>query len=67
MLNIRTYIPKELIDELKERFPHRCPKRGESLEDVLRYAGKVELIEFLEACKKEYKEYEGVNIINVSK
>ena len=37
----------DLLRELHERYPHRCPDRGENPEDVQRYAGKRELIDNL--------------------
>jgi len=36
-----------LVDYLNELFPPRCIRKGESLEDAHRYAGKRELIEYV--------------------
>lgn len=36
-----------LIEELEELYPARCMKTDESLEDHLRYAGKVDVVERL--------------------
>lgn len=47
------YDTKVLIAELKAAYPHRCLLKGESIEDAHRYAGKVELIEELEAWMRE--------------
>jgi hypothetical protein len=35
----------EQVAFLKEQFPHRCLLRNETVEDHLRYCGKVELVE----------------------
>lgn len=35
------------IEQLEVKFPPRCLHKGESVEDHLRYAGKVELIAIL--------------------
>ena len=37
----------ELVEDLAQRFPPRCLKPNETVEDHLRYAGKVELIALL--------------------
>lgn len=37
----------DLLDDLNEQYPARCLKPGELVEDHLRYAGKVELIQRL--------------------
>lgn len=38
---------RESLEALEELFPPRCLERGESAEDHLRYAGKVELVGML--------------------
>ena len=35
------------VEQLENKFPPRCLGKGESVEDHLRYAGKVELIALL--------------------
>lgn len=38
---------RDLLDDLEEHYPARCKSPDESLEDHLRYAGMVELIDVL--------------------
>lgn len=38
----------ELLKQLQTEFPPRCIKPEESLEDAHRYAGKVELVAYLQ-------------------
>ena len=38
---------RELLRELNATFPARCIRKGETLEDAHRYAGKRELIDYL--------------------
>lgn len=38
-----------LVEELNALFPARCIGPGQSLEDAHRYAGKRELVEFLQS------------------
>ncbi len=47
---INAPLPKPLIDELRKRYPPRCINPGESIEAAHRYAGAVELVDFLSAC-----------------
>lgn len=42
----------DLIDELARLYPERCIRRGESLEEAHRYAGKRELVLELLALKQ---------------
>ena len=50
----------DLVSILGDKFPPRCMAQAEKLEDHLRYAGKVELIaylnEWLEAANRVSKE-----------
>lgn len=39
----------DLVEELARLFPARCIRPGETPEEAHRYAGKVELVEFLTA------------------
>ena len=41
-------INQELLTQLQARFPERCIGEKESPEEAHRYAGKVEMIRFLE-------------------
>lgn len=43
------YVTESLVEALEALFPPRCLKVGESVEQHLRYAGKVELIALLRA------------------
>ena len=40
-------LSRDLIEDLEENYPPRCKTPEESLEDHLRYAGMVELIDVL--------------------
>lgn len=40
-------LPAEAIEKLEEMFQPRCLQRNETAEEHLRYAGKVELVEWL--------------------
>lgn len=40
-------VPKSLIEWLEREFPPRCLGTAETVEDHLRYAGKVELVQSL--------------------
>lgn len=48
----------DLIDLLDKTYPNRCMRKGESLEDHLRYAGKRDVIEML-LSRREYTERKG--------
>lgn len=43
----------ELIDQLDETFPHRCPRMEESERSIFHYAGMRELVDFLKAKRDE--------------
>ncbi|RWP84740.1 MAG: hypothetical protein EOR11_19970 [Mesorhizobium sp.] len=45
---------RESIEELETQFPPRCLGRGESVEEHLRYAGKVELVEMFRNRHKQW-------------
>lgn len=38
----------ELLDELDRLVPERVPQAGDTMEDIMRYAGKRELVLFLQ-------------------
>jgi len=42
-------VPEDLVAYLEAAFPPRCKKPSESLEEHVRYAGCVELVEILRA------------------
>ena len=44
---------KQLIEDLDSTFPPRCIRKGETLEEAHRYAGKRELIEVLISSSEE--------------
>jgi len=51
---MKAHIPQELINELNERYPHRCPDRGDSDRDIWFYAGQRDLVDKLETfCKRQ--------------
>lgn len=61
---INAPIPQQLIQELHRLYPHRCPRRGESLEDIHRYAGAVALVDYLAHCfERQYEK--GVKFADV--
>jgi len=49
-------ITEALLKVLQERFPEKCIRSGESLEEAHRYAGKVELIQFLKQVRQLQRE-----------
>ena len=53
MTILRARIPKELVEELEQRFPQKCIHPMDSMADAHHYAGEVHLVEFL---RKQYEE-----------
>ena len=45
-------VNEALVKKLVEKFPERCIRASESVEEAHRYAGKVELIHFLQMIYK---------------
>ena len=45
-------IPKDLIEDLDRRFPHRCPRPEDSERGIWIYSGKRELVEFLKEAHR---------------
>ena len=43
-------IPLEVVEWLEEQYPPQCIRKGEELEEHLRYAGKVDLVIALRAA-----------------
>lgn len=58
----------DLIEALDKTFPAKCIKKGESLEDAHRYAGKRDLIETLlfKLHKQSTLDLEGKNAIKAT-
>ena len=48
-MRIIPQLSEDLIEDLEEHYPPRCIEQGESIEDHLRYAGMVELVQNLRA------------------
>jgi len=44
---MKANVPQDLVDELNERYPHKCPTPKQSWEEAQRYAGKRELVDDL--------------------
>ncbi len=53
-------VSKDLADFLKETFPPRCISEGETMEAAQRYAGKVELAQFLIGHAAEEDDVEAI-------
>lgn len=50
-------IPKDLIEDLDRRFPHRCPRPEDPERGIWIYSGKRELVEFLkEAYRRQVED-----------
>jgi len=51
---MKSTIPPELINELNEKYPHRCPNKEDSDREIWFYAGTRDLIDKLEIfCKRQ--------------
>jgi len=48
-------VSDELLVALRSKFPEKCIREGESLEEAHRYAGKCELVAFLGLVKESQK------------
>ena len=53
---IKTPLSRQLINELRNLYPHRCIKKGETPEEAHRYAGAVEVVDLLESCFEKQAE-----------
>lgn len=49
-------LSSEAIEKLEQMFPPRCLGRNETAEEHLRYAGKVELVEWFRNRLSQYRE-----------
>lgn len=50
---ISAEIPKELVEELEQRFPQKCPKPTETTAQIFYYAGQAELVSYMRASYEE--------------
>lgn len=48
-------VPRELVDWLQRLYPPRCLMPNETVEDHLRYAGMVELVQTLAAIAEQQR------------
>jgi hypothetical protein len=50
---IKAYISRELIDELEEKYPHRCPEINVTERELWVYVGMRELVDILKFSYQE--------------
>ena len=50
---ISATISKELIEELERRFPQKCPKVNDRIEEIFHYAGQAGIVAYLRESYEE--------------
>lgn len=48
MIDLKSRVPKDLLDELNERFPERTPPLSSSLDEIRWKGGERSLVRFLQ-------------------
>lgn len=60
-------IPKQLLEDLNQRFPPRCPEMDWTDRQIWFYAGQRAVVEFLNAAFQRQVETRFDNVINSTK